>query len=83
MTPPIFMRSSMARSQAPAAIALAMPRGNHQFSPVWTGTGATPVRTRRWPCRSSAGTGSSTQARSNSASRAMRARRLLTVSDWL
>jgi hypothetical protein len=34
----IFMMSIMARSLAPAATALAIPRGNHQFSPVWIGT---------------------------------------------
>ena len=61
--PPIFITSSIARSDAPAAIAFAMSRGNHQFSPVCTRIGEA-ARTRAWPWMSSAGTGSSTQVRS-------------------
>ena len=34
VTPPIFMMSIMARSLASAATEFAMPRANHQFSPV-------------------------------------------------
>ena len=34
VTPPIFMMSIIARSDAPAAMAFAIPCGNHQFSPV-------------------------------------------------
>src|SRR5262245_5022591 len=32
--PPIFPMSTIARSLAPAAMACAIPLGNHQFSPV-------------------------------------------------
>jgi hypothetical protein len=33
VTPPTFIKSGMMKSLAPAAIASAKPRGNHQFSP--------------------------------------------------
>src|SRR6202034_4952913 len=69
VTPPILIVSTIARSLALAAMAFAIPRGDHQFSPVWMGTGRTASRTTRWPCRSSTPTGSSTQLRSNSFSR--------------
>ncbi len=53
VTPPIFIRSGMAKSQAPSAKASAAPCGSHQFSPVWIGTGEA-ARTAAWPRRSSA-----------------------------
>ena len=80
--PPIFMRSGIMRSQAPALRACSAARGNHQFSPVWMGTGLA-ARTRACPCRSSAATGSSTHARSNGAS--ARTRRIASTGSrlWL
>ena len=80
--PPIFMTSGMQRSHAPAARARAMSWPNHQFSPVWIGTGDF-SRTRAWPARSSAGTGSSTHARSKAVRAWMRRRASGAVSDWL
>jgi hypothetical protein len=81
VTPPIFIRSGMARSQAPASMAWAMSQVNHQFSPVWMGTGEA-RRTRAWPARSSAATGSSTQVRSQPASRWIRRIAPAALCDW-
>ncbi len=50
----------MMKSDAPAAIASAKPRGNHQFSPAWIGVGEV-ARTLAWPSRFSCATGSSIQ----------------------
>ena len=80
VTPPIFIRSGMAKSLAPAAIALAMSATNHQFSPVWIGAGDA-ARIAAWPDRSSAATGSSIQQGWYGASRSIRRCASVTVRD--